>query len=131
MLTGHLQRDRRSRGFFRSPKMNGGPAVQASVSPVQRGRFRLLKRTCIMSTHSPELIKRMTDVLDEIIPSTAVDERTPALITHIARCVLKAAEGRASYMTLLVVASAESGAIWNESVRAARTSISPPIKKHP
>jgi hypothetical protein len=67
-----------------------------------------------MSTHSPELIKRMTDVLDEIVPSMAVDERTPALIAHIARCVLKAAEGQASYMTLLAVASAESGAIWNE-----------------
>jgi hypothetical protein len=82
-----------------------------------------------MSTYSPELIKWITDVVDEIIPSMAVDERTPALITHIARCVLKAAEGGASYMTLLAVASAESGAIWNEPVRPARASISPPIKK--
>jgi hypothetical protein len=89
MSTGHLARDRRSRWFFRSPKMNGSPAVQASVSPVQRSRFQLLKTACITSTHSPELIKRITDVLDEIIPSMAVDEQTPALITHIARCVLK------------------------------------------
>jgi hypothetical protein len=71
-----------------------------------------------MSTHSPELIKRMTDVLDEIIPAMAVDERTPALIAHIAGCVLKAAEARAGYMALLAVASAESDAIRKAPVRA-------------
>jgi hypothetical protein len=93
--------------------------VQAGVSPVQRGRFQLPKAICIMSTHSPALIKRMTDVLDEIIPAMAVDERTPALIAHIAGCVLKAVEERAGYMTLLAVASAESDAIRKEPVGAA------------
>jgi hypothetical protein len=42
-----------------------------------------------MSSRSPDLVKRMTDVVDEIIPTIPVDDRTSALITHIARCVLE------------------------------------------
>ena len=63
-----------------------------------------------MSSRSPDLVKRMTDVVDEIIPTIPVDDRTSALITHIARCVLEAAEQQDNYMTLLAVASAERSA---------------------
>ena len=72
-----------------------------------------------MSSRSPDLVKRMTDVVDEIIPTIPVDGRTSALITHIARCVLEAAEQQDNYMTLLAVASAESSAISRGPVGAA------------
>lgn len=54
----------------------------------------------------------MTDVLDEIIPAMPVDDGTPARIAQIGERILEAAaEGRASYETLLAVASAEMGAM--------------------
>jgi hypothetical protein len=53
----------------------------------------------------------MTDVLDEIIPAIAIDDRTSALVARIGECVLRgAAEEQASYETLLGAASAELGA---------------------
>jgi hypothetical protein len=61
-----------------------------------------------MRCNSPELIKQMTDVLDEIIPAIPIDDRTSALIERIATCILKAAgEGQTSYELLLAAASAE------------------------
>jgi hypothetical protein len=61
-----------------------------------------------MQIHSPELIKRVTDVLDEVIPAIPVNETTSALINRVARCIAKAAgEGQTSYQSLLAVASAE------------------------
>jgi hypothetical protein len=71
-----------------------------------------------MSNRSPERVKRMTDVLDEIIPTIPVDDRSSDLIMHVSRCILKAAEEQTSYMTLLAVASAESGAVSKDPVRA-------------
>jgi dTDP-4-dehydrorhamnose reductase len=78
---------------------------------VRLSRIQLLRKAPIMSSRSPDLVKRMKDVVDEIIPTMPVDDRTSALITHIARCVLEAAEQQDNYMTLLAVASAESSAI--------------------
>jgi hypothetical protein len=63
-----------------------------------------------------ELIKQITDVLDEIIPAIPVDDRTSALVARIGECIVKAAaEEQASYETLLAAASAEMGAISNEN----------------
>jgi hypothetical protein len=68
-----------------------------------------------MRSNRPELIKQMTDVLDEIIPAIPVDDRTSALVARIGECILKAAaEEKASYGTLLAAASAEMGAISKE-----------------
>jgi hypothetical protein len=68
-----------------------------------------------MRSNRPELIKQMTDVLDEMIAAIPVDDRTSALIARIGECILKAAvEEGASYETLLAVASAEMGAISKE-----------------
>jgi hypothetical protein len=61
-----------------------------------------------MPIHSPELIKRVADVLDEVIPSIPINDTTPAWIARVARCIAKAAgEGQTSYQSLLAVASAE------------------------
>jgi hypothetical protein len=68
-----------------------------------------------MRSNRPELIKQMTDVLDEIIPAIPVDATTSALIARVGECILKAAaEEQASYPTLLAAASAEMGAISKE-----------------
>jgi hypothetical protein len=91
---------------------------------VRLSRIQLLRKAPIMSSRSPDLVKRMTDVVDEIIPTMPVDDRTWALITHIARCVLEAAEQQDNYMTLLAVASAESSAISRGPVGAARLPLS-------
>jgi hypothetical protein len=73
------------------------------------------RRACLMRSNRPELIKQMTDVLDEMIPAIPVDDRTSALIARIGECMLKAAaEEQASYETLLAAASAEMGAISKE-----------------
>jgi hypothetical protein len=64
-----------------------------------------------MRSNRPELVKQMTDVLDEIIPVIPVDDRTSALVARILRA---AAEEQASYETLLAAASAEMGAISKE-----------------
>jgi hypothetical protein len=69
-----------------------------------------------MRSTRPELIKQMTDVLDEIIPAIPVDDRTSALVARIGECILKAAaEEQASYETLLAAASAEMGTISKEN----------------
>ena len=69
-----------------------------------------------MRSNRPELIKQMTDVLDEIIPAIPVDDRTSALVARIGECILKAAaEEQASYESLLAAASAEMGAISKEN----------------
>jgi hypothetical protein len=44
-----------------------------------------------MRSNRPELIKQMTDVLDEIIPAIPVDDRTSALVARVGECILKAA----------------------------------------
>jgi hypothetical protein len=44
-----------------------------------------------MRSNRPELIKQMTDVLDEIIPAVPVDDRTSALVARVGECILKAA----------------------------------------
>jgi len=65
-----------------------------------------------MHSNNPELLRWMTAVLDEIIPTMPVDEGMPALITQIGDRILEAAaEGRASYESLLAVASAEAGTL--------------------
>jgi len=91
---------------------------------VRLSRMQLLRKAPIMSSRSPDLVKRMTDVVDEIIPTIPVDDRTSALITHIPRCVLEAAEQQDNYMTLLAVASAERSAISRGPVGAARLPLS-------
>lgn len=61
-----------------------------------------------MRSYSPEILKRVTDALDEIIPTLPVDPGMPALIAQIGERILEtAAEGQASYENLLAVASAE------------------------
>ncbi|MEH2472386.1 hypothetical protein V1281_006424 [Nitrobacteraceae bacterium AZCC 2161] len=61
-----------------------------------------------MPSYSPDLIRRITGVLDEIIPAIPVCDATSAHISRIATCMLKAAEeGQTSYLNLLAVASAE------------------------
>jgi hypothetical protein len=68
-----------------------------------------------MRRNKPELVKQMTDVLDEIIPAIPVDDRTSALVARIGECILKdAPKEQASYETLLAAASAEMGAIAKE-----------------
>ena len=65
-----------------------------------------------MHSNSPELIKQMTNVLDEIIPAIPIDNRTSALIARILTCILKAAgDGQTSYELLLAAASAEISVI--------------------
>ena len=69
-----------------------------------------------MRSSRPELIKQMTDVLDEMIPAIPVDDWTSALVARLGECILKAAaEEQASYEILLAAASAEMGAISNEN----------------
>lgn len=69
------------------------------------------QKACIMRSNNPELVRRMTDVLDEIIPAMPVDDGMPARIAQIGVCMLEAAaEGQASYESLLAVASAEMAA---------------------
>ena len=64
-----------------------------------------------MRSCSPEVGKKVTDVLDEIIPTIPIDDQTAATIDRIGERLLKAAsEERASYETLLAAASAEIGA---------------------
>jgi hypothetical protein len=41
-----------------------------------------------MRSNRPELIKQMTDVLDEIIPAIPVDDRTSALVARVGECIL-------------------------------------------
>jgi hypothetical protein len=68
-----------------------------------------------MRSNTPDLVKQMTDVLDEIIPAIPIDDSTSALVARIGECILKAAaKERASYETLLAAASAEMGAISKE-----------------
>src|ERR1700677_3463532 len=68
-----------------------------------------------MRSNRPELIKQMTDVLDEIIPAIPVDDRTSALVARIGECILKAAaREQASYETLFAAASVEMNAISKE-----------------
>lgn len=67
-----------------------------------------------MRSNSPEFIRRITDVLDEIIPMMPVDGMSN-LIERVRRDVLKAAaDERASYEVLLAVASAEISTISQE-----------------
>ena len=69
-----------------------------------------------MRGNRAELIKQMRDVLDEMIPVIPVDDRTLGLVSRIGERILKAAaEGQASYVILLVAASAEMGAISKEN----------------
>jgi hypothetical protein len=85
-----------------------------------------------MRSNRPELIKQMTDVLDEIIPAIPVDDRTSALVARIGECILKAAaEEQASYETLLAAASAEMGAISKERTSPSwLTSVMSPNRDH-
>ena len=70
-----------------------------------------------MRSNSPELIKQMTDVLDEIIPAIPIDDGTSALIARIATCILKTSgEGQTSYELLLAAASAEISAGSNGTI---------------
>ena len=68
-----------------------------------------------MRSNRPELVKQVTDVLDEIIPAIPVDDRTSVLVARIGECILKAAaKEQASYEIILAAASVEMGAILKE-----------------
>jgi hypothetical protein len=68
-----------------------------------------------MHSYSPEILKCVTDTLDEIIPSIPIDDRTSALIARVGKCIAREATAeRASYEKLLAAASAEMVAISNE-----------------
>jgi hypothetical protein len=57
----------------------------------------------------PELMKRMVDIMDEIIPMMPVNDRMSRLITHVAGCMLEATvEGQISYEQLMAVATRAS-----------------------
>jgi hypothetical protein len=69
-----------------------------------------------MRSYSPEILKCVTDTLDEIIPTIPIDDRTSALIARIGKCIARAAAAeQASYENLLAAASTEMAAISNES----------------
>jgi hypothetical protein len=69
-----------------------------------------------MPSQSSELLKLMTDVLDEVILTMPVDSETPARVTRIGNRILKAAvERRTSYAALIEVASAEADVILRDS----------------
>jgi hypothetical protein len=81
-----------------------------------------------MPGKSPEIIRRSTDVLDELIPAMPVDGGIPVLIARVRRCIIEAAaEEGASYGTLLAAASAEITMITKER-REAQLS-SPPSER--
>jgi hypothetical protein len=62
-----------------------------------------------MRSNRPELVKQMTDVLDEIIPAIPVDDRTSALVARIGECILKAAaKERASFLAIGSGSSADA-----------------------
>jgi hypothetical protein len=44
-----------------------------------------------MRSNRPELVKQMTDVVNEIIPAIPVDDRTSGLVARIGECILKGA----------------------------------------
>jgi hypothetical protein len=68
-----------------------------------------------MPGKNPELIRRSTDVLDELIPAMPVDDGILVLIARVRRCIVRAAaEEGASYETLLAAASAEISTITKE-----------------
>ena len=68
-----------------------------------------------MRSYSPEILKRVTDALDETIPTIPIDDRTSAQIAHVGKCIAMAAAAEQSYYeNLLAAASAEMAAISNE-----------------
>jgi hypothetical protein len=76
-----------------------------------------------MRSNSPKFSRRITDVLDEIIPTMPVDDGMSALIARVRQCILKAAaEEQASYESLLAAASAEINTISKERSEQARPS---------
>jgi len=78
-----------------------------------------------MCSNSTEFIRRITDVLDEIIPTMPVHGGTPALIERVRQCIIKAAaEEQVSYEALLAVASAEVSTISQERTGHEGTSFS-------
>lgn len=69
-----------------------------------------------MRRYSPEILKCVTDTLDEIIPTIPIDDRTSALIARVGKCIARAAATeQACYESLLAAASAEMAAILKES----------------
>jgi hypothetical protein len=82
-----------------------------------------VQKALIMRSNSPKFSRRITDVLDEIIPTMPVDDGMSALIARIRPCILKAAtEEQASYEALLAAASAEISMISKERSKKARPS---------
>jgi len=76
-----------------------------------------------MCSNSTEFIRRITDVLDEIIPTMPVDDGMLTLIERVRQRIFKAAaEERTSYEALLAVASAEISTISQERTRHESTS---------
>ena len=60
----------------------------------------------IMPSYGPELIQTMRAVLDAVMTKIPVEQVTPAVKTHMAEVILKAAaEGQTSYERLLASAS--------------------------
>jgi hypothetical protein len=77
-----------------------------------------------MCGNSPELTRRITNVVDEIIPTMAVDDGMPALIARVRECVVKAAaEEQVSYEILLAAASTEISTITKETMELAGMSV--------
>ena len=76
-----------------------------------------------MPNYNPELTKRMTDVLDEVIATIPVDDSMSALVARIGNCIFKAAaEGQTNYLALFSVASAEIDTVFKERALIARAS---------
>jgi hypothetical protein len=77
-----------------------------------------------MCDNSPELTRRITDVVDEIIPTMAVHDEMPALIARVRQCIFKAAaREQVSYEILLAAASAEISTITKERTERASMSV--------
>jgi hypothetical protein len=69
-------------------------------------------------SNSSELHRRITDVVDEMIPMMPADDGMSTLVARLRQRILKAAaEEQASYVTLLAAATTEISAIMKERGR--------------
>jgi hypothetical protein len=99
-----------------------GQACQRPAKPGCSLDFTAV-RGGIMRSNSSGLIGRITDVLDETIPSIPVDDEMSAPIGRIRQSTLKAAaDEQVSYERLLVTASTEINLITIEMAERASTS---------
>jgi hypothetical protein len=65
-----------------------------------------------MPAFSPELIQTMRAALEEAMTKVPLEQATPAIKTHVAQCILRAAaEGQTSYEGLIAAAAGQLSTI--------------------